>query len=58
MKLDCLINELVLRRLIGRIGGDRNIFEKLLIDKCKHSPHLEFESLVLKKVKNFLTQIN
>ena len=36
----------------------KNIFEKLLIDKCKHSPHLEFESLVLKKLKNFLTQIN
>ena len=36
----------------------QNIFEKVLIDKCKHSPHLEFESLVLKKVKNFLTKIN
>ena len=30
----------------------RNIFEKLLIDNCKHSPHLEFESLVLKKIKS------
>jgi len=36
----------------------QNIFEKVLIDDCKHSPHLEFESLVLKKVKNFLTKIN
>ena len=36
----------------------QNIFEKVLIDNCKHSPHFEFESLVLKKVKNFLTKIN
>ena len=36
----------------------QNIFEKLLIDKCKHSPHFEYEELVLKKVKSFLNQID